>query len=389
MNDSLDNHKRIKMQLIFISAIYFILVSLGSYNSVYLQSKGYSVDQVGLITASLSLLGFIVTPLFGTISDKAKSYKSIIRLLVTITAIFSFLVFIFDGKYIFAISYGVIFLILCNVVKSPVGALIENYLMVLGDENKVDYGFVRGLGSLAFALASILLGFIVPLMKIEYLFVLTTVVCILLFLMVNLPSKKKQIQKGNTSIRDLLSQKPYLQCLIFSLFVYISANCCFTFLPYLFTEIGENVGKVGIAVGYGALVEVPIIIITRSLIKKISIKKLYALSGFLYFFECLFYYLSQSLFMIVAISSTIRGFAHGLFVAAGNQYIYSLAEDNQKATAMSLYTSVGLIASVGGNIIGGKIIELYSAKMYFLIVGILNLLIYFWFITRKTKNNSR
>lgn len=380
---------KVKMSMVFISVIYFILVSLGSYNSVYLQNEGFTVSQVGTITAILSFLGFVVTPIFGSVSDKAKSYKSVIRALLMMTAVLSFLVYLLDGQYLYSISMGVIFLIISNVFKSPVGALIENYLMVLGEENHVDYGFTRGLGSFSFAIASIVLGFVVPLIRVEFLFVLSALVCILLFCTVNLSSKKKSAEKGNSQIGNLLKNRDFIYCLLFSFFIYISANCCFTFLPYLLSEIGENSGSVGIAVGYGALVEVPVIIVTKLLSKKISIKKLFAMSGFLYFFECLFYYLSRSLFTIVAIASTIRGFAHGLFVAAGNQYVFSLAEDNQKATAMSLYTSMGLVAGMLGNVVGGRIIDTYSAKIYFLAVGTSNLLIFIWFLTRKMNNKLK
>ena len=196
--------------------------------------------------------------------------------------------------------------------------------------------------------------------------------------------KTGQHEEKGSSVK-ILQNSVFKKCLIFSLIIYISTNCTFTFLPYLFNEIGIDSSKVGLAIGYSGLVEVPFLFLFGKLARKGSLKKLYRISGMLFALESSLYFVTNSLWFLIAVVSTIRGIAHGIYVGAGNSYVYQISSESEKATAMSVYVATGSFAGIIGNIVGGWLISHYSVKAYFLIIGILIAIVSCWFIRQKEK----
>ena len=63
--------------------------------------------------------------------------------------------------------------------------------------------------------------------------------------------------------------------------------------------------------------------------------------------------------------------------------IYEITDEKQRATAMSVYTSMGSVAGIFGNAFGGLLIEAFSIKIYFLIIGILSAIVTVLFVRKK------
>lgn len=381
------NTGKLAVRLSCISILYFILVSFGTYNSVFLKSLGLNPRQVGLFVSALSLLSLLATPVFGILSDRARHNEGIIQLLVVITFAANILTFVFDndsGQTAFYLCLG--FFALSVVFRAPLGALIENYLLFCGKRFSISYGRSRGLGSLAFSAVCVILGFVSPLVEIRYMFLAMNVINVVIFLLTSqrLDKGNVRIEKGEKiSLKELFVNKRFLMAMVFSGVIYISTNCNFTFLPYLFEDIGLDVERVGLLIGYAGFVEVPILLFFDKLARRGFLKGFYAFSGLLYTAESVLYYFANSFWFLMLVVSTIRGIAHGLYVGAGNNYIYEITDEKQRATAMSVYTSMGSVAGIFGNAFGGLLIEAFSIKIYFLIIGILSAIVTVLFVRKK------
>lgn len=363
------NIRRTSNRLSWMMIIYFTAVSFSSYNSVYLQSIGYDASSVGTISALLSLIGFVSTPLFGILSDKTKQYTKIIRVLLIISMLSNLLVIFFNGYYLLGINLSVIILMISAVFKTPVGALIENYCISVCNDKKINYGKFRSFGSLSFAIMCVILGIIIPKIGIMMIFPALSLVYLLVLFFVKNDGKQ---QPSNKKFKPsaLLKNKKFISCILFTAVIAVSTQCNFTFLPYLLESIDVDTGKVGIIIGYSGLLECPILAGFQYLSKKTTLKNAYILSGLLYAVASMCYVLGKSFTFILFVASTIAGVAHGLYVVAGNNYVYQITDEDTKATAMTIYTSMASISGMIGNIVGGKIIFNSTVQTFFLIVAI-------------------
>jgi MFS family permease len=78
--------------------------------------------------------------------------------------------------------------------------------------------------------------------------------------------------------------------------------------------------------------------------------------------------------MLIAVT-TLSGIASGFTQAGSIRFVMSLAPNELQATAQTLAASVSSIAGIAGNLIGGLIIEASGIRNYYLISGIMMLIV--------------
>ena len=86
--------------------------------------------------------------------------------------------------------------------------------------------------------------------------------------------------------------------------------------------------------------------------------------------EALGYSLCTGFWGILAIS-TLQGLAGGLHIAAGSNYVATLAPADLKATAQTLNGSMVSLAGIIGNLAGGFIIRAMGIRVFYRIAAVL------------------
>ncbi len=128
-----------------------------SFAAVYLQALGYSNTAVGQVLALGSLLGVIVSLSLSAWIDKRSgvSAKKLIPVILILQTLSVLVLLFFDHKSPAVYTAFISYIGFCTSVNAL-------NLKLYADSDhagyKIDYGFTRGIGSLAYVLISVLMG---------------------------------------------------------------------------------------------------------------------------------------------------------------------------------------------------------------------------------------
>ena len=158
----------IKMFLIYI-LFYAGQAMYNVYLNLFLNQNGFSNTQLGFLSSVSTLCLVLIQPLWGVLSDKAKSKNRIVGILLIVCASVGIAFYLPQ----FAASLGLEFhgtklavwlslcVVLFNVFFNPAVTLQDNYTLELLENRKWDFGQLRLGGTIGYATCAALIGFIV------------------------------------------------------------------------------------------------------------------------------------------------------------------------------------------------------------------------------------
>lgn len=258
-----------------------------SFASVYLLGSGYSNASLGLVIASGNLLSALIGPYLSSVIDRSYRITAdnvMIPILALRTLILIILV-LFPGKN----TVTTIFFAFYIAFSMSVNSLnLKLYVDASYNGINIDYGFSRGMGSLAYVLISMTLGYIIShtsIMAVPYAALLVGVFQFTAFLVFRngsgqngmIPAAKdmqsdqleKHAEKGSTLPEFAARNKQFCVLLIGTVLVFFSHNTVCNFLIDVTENIGGGTSEMGLLNGFMAAVEIPVMLLfTRLLGKK-------------------------------------------------------------------------------------------------------------------------
>jgi MFS family permease len=184
--------------------------------------------------------------------------------------------------------------------------------------------------------------------------------------------QKKQINAGKLKFRRLLSNYYFASLLVFNFALNVFINPPFVFLPYILTESGIDSAKVGLIVGWEALLELPMLFLMNKLRKRLPLHVLLIMSSVLFAVTAAGQSMSHSMTMLM-LCGTLFGFANSLNFSCGYHYIYCIAPIELRATAQTFYSIAGSLGIIAGNLAAGSLIEKMGTRPVYSLFAILTL----------------
>ncbi|MDR1116785.1 MAG: MFS transporter [Oscillospiraceae bacterium] len=369
-----NEQNRVFLSYAGLQVLFHAALSIGNYLTVFLQQSGFTPSQVGMINALNAAISIFATPFWGAASDRIRSIRKIVIICVIGMLVTFPLIPMSAGATIFGISLVYLIVPAAHFFKNPAISLVDNWIVRTVNERRMNYGSIRGLGSLFFALTGFLMGMILPKIGVRATFFLSPVLLIP-FLILSIRTKSDAIKGKKLSMREmgvdrLFKNYSYVSHLIFSVCVSISLNGAGVFMPYLITSIGADSAQFGFITGYVALIEVPMLMfLSGYLRRKFPLRSMLLMSGVFFGIELILDSFAGALWQLVLIS-TLRGLGNGLFIAAQGNYIYSMAPDELKATAQMLNSALCSVAAIVGILMGGALIGAVDIGVLYVILGI-------------------
>ena len=359
-----------------MSWTYWFAACFGSYLTIFLQSIGWQPHQVGTLNSLNSAVGVVSTPFWGTLSDKIRSIKKIVIILIITGALTYALIPYMDYK-IAGISLLFIIIPVSGFFRTPLMSLIDNWTVRASNKHGLTFGAIRSFGSFSFGVIGLILGYLVPRMNGEngnkgtvmtffgYGFFSIALLLVVLWIKEDVQSEGAKKQKlSEMQFGKLFSNYYYMTYLVYAMLIQIPLACVYSFQPYLMKDIGVNTGTIGYITGFKAFIEIPMLILMDKVRNKVPLYVLLFGSGALYMLESFFYSISGS-FTHLLLIGILQGLGGGLHIAAGSNYVATLAPDNLKATAQTLNGSMVSLAGIAGNLIGGHIIEAVGIRVFY------------------------
>ena len=142
----------------FVQAFFWMgFCVCSAYAAVFLQGRGYSNSELGLIISLGSIAAFIISPSLASKLDRSKESALFVSLWVIIAVqLLSLIGFLLvSGKGI-AVSVMYCVYLTTTIIANPIQTQL--CFLMSGWGGDVNYGAARGMGSLAYALTSMFVG---------------------------------------------------------------------------------------------------------------------------------------------------------------------------------------------------------------------------------------
>lgn len=359
----------VKLGLFYIFQ-YAALASFTPYLTYYFQQKGFSYTQIGILLAISSLVGVIVQPAWGSVTDKYLSNRIslIASMLIASLAMVPFM--LVNG--FFAIS---IFLILLLCFQSPVMPLGDAYTYeVIEQHSEMQYGKIRLMGSIGYAVTAYLIGSVANKVGIQSAFISFSFLMILgavTIASVRVESKTIRKRSESRGIINLLKERKFLLFLAMTIVVHISFGINSNYVTVLVQETGGNVANLGMLWFVLAMSELPVFFFSNRLMKKFGDMNI-VLFGVGFFILRFFLSSLCSSYITVIAVQLLQSVTFPLFLVGVLNYLNRTAPPNMRSSAMTLYSASGGIGIFIGNAFGGILLESISIFSLYRIITLVS-----------------
>ena len=372
-----------------LSGLYWFVAAIGCYHTIYLQSIGFTATNMGVLNALCSLIGIAAMSFWGVFSDSKNSVRlTEILLLIGCMIFYSMTPFV---KNIFGYALWPYF-ILCPIYvifRTPVATFHENLIVRNCSELKLNYGRIRCMGSILFAVCSTFIAVRIAPEKTFWIYGLCLIPVIVLTAFSRDPKgavMKKSRHK--VPLSELFKNHAYVLFLVFAFLFYIGVNFEGAFIPFYMKEVGIDTSKYGYLLAFRAVFEVPFLLLMTKLRHRFPLQKLIFVSPILMCLECIGFGLLVKSWPVMLLFASFFGLGNGMFIGTSLNYVYELSPDNAKASAQAFFASTSQIAAIVGNLIGGYILDAVGGRSFYLIAAGLYMISIIVFLLSSMKKKA-
>lgn len=349
----------------FIQGLYWMnFAAIMSYSSYYLLSRGFSNTEIGVIIAVAGILSAVLQPVLASYADdpKSPSLKKFLLILLIFQLVFGILLLFLQIPAVIGILYGLSIALL---------QILTPFISALGMESinqgqKLNFGFARGMGSVAYACLSYILGIAtgkagasaVPVFIMLITLSLTGVVAVFPFAKTNIePASRKASSQSSNPLVFFRKYKRFTLVLLGCIFIYISHVLLNNFTYQIIETKGGGSAQMGTATAIAAMSELPTLFLFGFIIRKIRCDILLRISGIFFTLKALGSLLAPNVSVFYGIQIT-QMLGWGLMTATSVYYVSSIMEKEDAIKGQAYFTMTYTLGSVAAAFIGGALIDL-------------------------------
>lgn len=350
--------------------------------NLYYERKGLSGVQIGILTAISFLVISIAAPLWGGYADAHNRHRSVFRIALLLSPVAvallsqanSFLVYI-----PFVVAYA--------VFSSPIVPLQDSAALEVAEAHERTFGALRAWGSLGWSISTVLVGVLMQLWGIEWLFYIYIVFMLVTFLFsLFQPARKHVLQSSlRHGLRILLYQREIL-IFLFSIFLLaVTVGAVSSFLSIYLDGIGAVEGYIGLAFAIAAISEVPVMLYSGRIMRRIGSSGLLKVAFLTFALRwILLSFIDIPVWALLV--QVLHGISYAAFIVGGVTYINERTPEGLSTTAQAIFNVVifGLGAIVGA-LLGGYLFDTVGMMTLFRILTLVALagLSVFWLADRS------
>lgn len=143
-----------------LGAMFWFAWAFGSYQTVFLQTNGFSASQVGVLNAISFAVIIVGVSFWGMVSDKIGSLKKVLFLILLFGCGFYALVPLIPTGQVYSPLLLTAVISLINFFRGSAITMSENLQVRNCNELRLNYGMSRATGSLLYTVGSLLVAFL-------------------------------------------------------------------------------------------------------------------------------------------------------------------------------------------------------------------------------------
>lgn len=351
---------------VFYALIFMSLAVFSIFMPVYLDKVGYNGAQVGILTASGSIVALFSQPFWGVVSDRAKTKNSVLSLLLLLSSIIILLFRLSEGFY-FILLFMIILAFFQNPTFPISDAITLEYMTPIGWK----FGPVRLFGTIGYAVIAVVAGEIVK-RNMNAIFVFSFAIGIVTFLAsLRLPKVAGHQAAGKkVSIFELFKNRELILLMIFTVSIHGTLSFYNAFFGIYYTQMGADNALLGWAVFISAISEVFFLIWGDRVILKIGIKPTLFGAALVAVIRWLFLGFVNNVYLVLALQ-VLHGFIYIVLSYSMAMYINKEVPQELKASGQSLNAVITLgVSKIIGNIGGGMLSDRLGIRQVFIYCAI-------------------
>lgn len=359
--------------------LYWVMYAgIFSFATTYLLEKGFSAAQIGIILACANFSSGALQPLLAGFADRFR--RPILPLLISSLAALSFLCFaaillLAPPLPIFALLYLIGALAYDIIV--PLMNSVNVYYNARGFS--INYGVGRGVGSLAFSMASLCLGYVIRYFGPDWM-IGSVLGLIVLFIAVTLSYPKTAGEySGRTEQENTAPDNtPFLQFFRrYRWYCFSLAGVLFLAMFHAMTEnylietmrrMGGDSGNVGMALAIATSTATPVLLFFDRIQKRLSSSRILKIAGAMFTVKALLFLIAPSIESIYVIE-LLQMVTYAFLSPVQMYYARERVSAADMVKGQAFITASYTIGCALGNLIGGQIIA-FSGVTAMLAAGI-------------------
>ena len=359
------------------------------YVTYYLMEKGFSSSTVGVISAVFGIASTAFQPVVGQISDKLKKGWKLPLMCLLVAAILADVIMIFiHVKPAQGIFFGI--MMAATGIMMP---LINAICFTCTEDGKgIDFGVARGIGSLGYAVISVIIGYVCRLFGAVTIPVFSAILSLCLFaLIILMPfymtgTDASAIDTGSTAnpsittdpadrnragsgIVGLLRECPGYIIMWSAGLLMMTFHCMTnTYMLQIVGRAGGSSDALGITLGIAAVMELPVMFAFSWISRRLSPGKLFLLAGAAFTIKGILYLAAGSVW-VIWISQLLQMLSFAVYVNASVLYASISVPAKYLGLSQSLMSITISAGTVIGSLVGGFLIDSFGVNMM-LIMGV-------------------
>lgn len=378
MADNKQLGKRLTRHYSLIQAIYIMgYCSIYSYAAVFLLARGFSNSQVGLTLTLSSVLGLLVQPVVANFADKTKKYalRTIVAAMLLGMIVFALLLFIIPKP---VLGVGILYVILLTFFATQIPLVTTMSMDHINSGVPINYSLARGIGSFAFAILSIVLGYLVDDFGAGVIMLVNIALGLFAFVLVLSFQKAKRGGEGSVEgdvqpsglLQFAKGNKRFIAIVGSISILFFSHVTISTFMIQIIENVGGSSADMGMANSIAAIVELPAMALFPLLYKKVhNAGLLMKISAVAFVVKTVVTLLAPSVFWVY-VSMSLQFFAYAMFIPASVYYVNEVISGADQNKGQALMGMVMGISGLLGNILGGVMLDTSGGVPFMLTVGL-------------------
>lgn len=352
--------------------LFFALLSMFiPFLPLYFSEQGLNESQIGTIVGIGGFVTLIAQPLWGMISDRTRTIRKVLLILVLCTSVTGYLLYSTDHYALI-----IVFVMLTYFFLMPIDPLTESLNFRVAESAGISYGSLRTFGALGYAVMSLLAGYLMTRYgahSLGYTFAgLGLLSLIVTYFMPDAPVSGKPVTMR--SLKSFLSNKETLLFLVLVFISSIPARMNDTFLGLYIKDLGGKPDLLGLAWFLAAGSEIIVFSLSFWWLRKNKELAIISIAGAFYFVR---FFISAWITdpNWLAYIQLLQIMTFPVFYTAAIQYLYSIVPVEWRATgqtvlALLFFGVSGILASFAGGALyqafGGKTMYLTISAMSFI-----------------------
>lgn len=369
------NYSLLQMAYWVTSAVLFC------FTTVFLQFRGYSNYEIGIVFAAGNIIGFVIQPIIAGYIDRTqrRTLLRFIRLTALLSMLLMLAVYLLPSGSVSLIgAYSL--LIAGSTLLNPLCISLSFYIESWGCG--INFSRARALGSFAYAVCNVALGMLVQRVSenaVPAVFIVFAALLGAATLLFNpgdrahrsMPEKKVEHNAEKpSSLREFAREnKRFMLFLVGTAVLYFTHSMICNFMIEFIRNVGGSSEDMGWILAFMTVMEVPIMLLFPKLTKRFRCSSLLRVAVIMFTVKELMIFLAPNIAALYA-AEALQAFSFALFVPASVGYVGEVIAKHNAVKGQAFVTAMMTLGSIFASYIGGLLLDTATPKIT-LLVGVI------------------